>query len=988
MAVQTLEAKITANVSNYVAGLESAGTKAAMFGRSQLDMAANVRRMADAMEAMGKKAQDSGEQLKESGSKTVTFAAALQVAEKAAHAAREAIELTVGAANKMDPQGAHAWNKAVNDLKNSFLSLAGTVGKELRPVLESAMGTLTGWIHLIGRFDFKAFAKDVVAWAKDVADSISNLLGKIGSFLNSYLVQPVLGAAEQVVRFILWPFQALQQAIGEAVSGALDKMAKLADAAQKYAHVGSGGQGLREASVAALKASQADIANQIFGKLGDLKENAKQYGITFVQGVVNGVTSGGSGLLKQAKQALSEYLRPDTGQKDFNFAAADNQGGINEAAKKLAELNKILAGLDRAAAEATLSSYLKTADGMVQGLQSRAKGLQTQLASANASLASASGSGVDRAAQVSLQIIQQIKSVNEDVKATMDAQADKARAYATSLSEGAEKAKQDMEAAAETIRSSARVFKDENANEQQKAAASAAADIAKMQLETAKEVIEKQKAAAAQTLDLENKAKEQQRNADLQTAQQIADLQRAVSQSDRKYTEFAQGAVTGVAGATGLGGALSGAQTGYQVGGGQGAAIGALLGFVQQSKAIQDVSAKAAGYFQAVADALGEFIAPLLAIPGPLVLLMPALRAMGDAFRAASPGFQHLQEAFQRLGSGLLKRFTDASVALAIAFGSMAGRFLDAGGLLGGVGGLVSAVERFTDTVFLVIQTMDFWAAKVADFVGEILRSLHLDDQANVAFAFAENMRAAATTLADNSAKVTAPADAAAAGMARAAAAANEFAQTISQDFQTLGDLQQKSAADYQALVNAQNAGAPQAVIDALQKTYNDDLAKTKQAQDQKAIDDAKQAYANNPNANTYEAIIQAMAQLALDQATASADNTSATKDNTKATVNAVASLTNVPSGFKVALERFNSTIGLSPSINNAQTAIGAAQATNKAGGTVIQTLNINLTGVEADPRDPAFQAAVQSAIQKVNWATAGSPSTRTGNRFSTPGGR
>ena len=187
----------------------------------------------------------------------------------------------IAAANLMDPDGAETWAGAVLKLKDAWLNFAGTLGKELRPVVESLMAGLVDLIHILGRID-------LAKWAHDAAFAWGELKEMAAGFWEMFRA----GAAG-LANFVLSPLDAILKGLTEFIALAMEAAAK----AQDLTHTGDS-----DATRKMAEQIRAVGAAGIVTIAGTVIEQAGKEAVSMVKA--------------QVKTLADAYLKPNTGAKD------------------------------------------------------------------------------------------------------------------------------------------------------------------------------------------------------------------------------------------------------------------------------------------------------------------------------------------------------------------------------------------------------------------------------------------------------------------------------------------------------------------------------------------------------------------------------------------------------------------------------------------------------------------------------------------------
>jgi hypothetical protein len=697
---------------------------------------------------------------------------------------------------------------------------------------------------------------------------------------------------------------------------------------------------------------------------GKLVEAGKAVG-DFIKTGWDGSSKTLSDMLAQIKSKLGlDKLFGEKAGAHQHVQTDEEQGAEIEAGKRRLEVEKAIAEMRTGASNFDLAIKERIVALQRGELEAQGKALEDQLSQQKAMLDRAYSEGDEAGAARAKAGVEGALSGLKAVYAEIDAQNRKGIADAAKDLESKNTQRmafearvaqvQEAEAAAQASYQKALADGDAAHLAASKAAADAAHDATMKAIEQAKAMQGQATSAAAKLTSLQ-----------VQGAAQAADHQRKVNDETRSLWQTVGDHLKAMAGyfkgqaaglLTGGGGITSSvaqaAIEGGKTAGAEGALTGALTALVSNSAGYAKLFEALNGVLQGLSDAVGkvlEAVAPLIAALG--TALAPIFAGLGDLLLYVGRGLTgalmplvgmigQLAAPVGHLLSALAPLFqvlVEVGLVIMLAMQGPLPLLLEAFVLLVP---MLELLARVTEAaIHGVTQAWNF----VLEAVQSLLRSLGnlpgVGDEAKRLADSLESLRIHAVSFGT--------------AVDHATVAVNQFADSVLKDMQSMADATAKMSADAAALNYALNhPDADPAKQAAIVKALQDALAKDQQAlivaTDQKAIDEARKAYADNPNYQTNQAITDAMAKLAYDQASftdASTANTAATTENTKVTQSVVESLTNLPGGFKLNLQKYYADAGTGSgvsSVNNAGFGQRLAQGGQAADSAPVYVFNFN----------------------------------------------
>jgi hypothetical protein len=323
MAVAPVTVPLKADSSQLKAALDQGATLMRQFSREIKQMQASQKELAATMDQLKSGVGAIGDAFALGLGEVVALTAALVAFGSAA----------IDAANLMDPSGAEQWYQSVLKLKDAWVTFAGTIGKEVRPVVEWLMAKLVELMHFLERVDF-------AKWAHDAAFAFNELKEMAADFWKVFK-----GGAEGLANLILGPFDAILKGITEFIALAMEQLAKVQDMAKAAGH-GEGGDATRDMASKIRTVGGAGIV-KIAGTV--LNEAGKE-----VASMLDG----------QLKMLQQEYVKPAPkgGQKDKHFADVSEIEARNAADSKGLREQMRAAALKNTEAQSTYEKAKESAD--------------------------------------------------------------------------------------------------------------------------------------------------------------------------------------------------------------------------------------------------------------------------------------------------------------------------------------------------------------------------------------------------------------------------------------------------------------------------------------------------------------------------------------------------------------------------------------------------------------------------------------------------
>lgn len=918
--------------------------------------------------------------VKESIGSFTEFASALSLAEKAAKAVASGVEEAIGVANQFNPSGAADYTKQMRELKDQMTTVAAHVGEALRPVLMDLIGILIQLGKVAATVRLDRIWRDFLQGLREMWDGLK----KFGSFL--------AGVVETWARLLAMPFDIMR----DTIRMAFDAFAKGAMMMMRF-----------QERLGLLDKETVDDAQTLVDGL------SKALGTNIIDGAKSGFRQlmGPAGDFAEdfGKMLKEEYL----GAASKTLHLYDDTDAASAKAKALqaeiAAIREQVAMKERGWALTTEAMKAREAEQRATADVKRAE----DIAEIQKSKLEAAYSSMDTARIAAAQT--EYALAMKAVAAKMDAEAaifDKQKAAA----EQSEKilkgqlilARMDLEAKAGAAERAAAASGATGLSGAAKAQADALVERTKKALDQAKTAYEqigdREIQAAQQVENMRDKAeasrlekRARQTRDEEESRKRAADYElRKREQLRAELTSLFQGSgVPGIANAytdrskTGYLGVDAGQKTDIPGLGGVSTAglVGAIVEMLARSKQFQEAMGAVNEIMQAASDDLGAFMQPWLDIiktlRDGLVPVMHALEPLIGAFaEVISPvvmilklvvvpvsslalGLSQVLSAIAPLIPPLVK-----IAAVAVLLISNIWQVALVVWLMGqALQALAPIIKKVVDSIGLawngLIDTLKGWLASLKDIpgvgwaaeqaAGELDSfKVHLDQAGTQTAAFADTM----------------------------AQARRAFA-----DYQ---DAQDRYFGLQQAADAAKRSGDPamQALAEELQKqadqAYGDWIATS----NQQVVDAAKaalQAYDRGDRSSglTRDQLEQNLINAYAQQATSTAYNSTATKENTKATKDLAGSLSNVPTGFKLALERFRA-IGAQTAIEAGATSGAASMVGARASAPGI-VININIDRVAATADDVAD--AVDRAISNFTFRRTGTLAPQLpGGRFSTSG--
>lgn len=949
--VDALTVGVQADVASFLKGMEEVKTK--------------IESTVDGLQKLSDGAKKAGEAHEES-------AGAIGMAVEGYHLAAEAVakvveglssfaEAAIDAANEMDPAGAIAWTKSIEGVKAAFGDFAGSIGKVIRPEIESIANAMAGVFLKLSKLDWGEVGRLILEMLRSVGSGIETWATAVLDLMSKPF-RLLIGTVEAVMAGVMNQIGGLLNAIGgtsigqklgigagagDAFKGTADDMVKQADRieASFKGAMGEVGKGLEVALDAAIKNTTAgadmkkladmakgvlsgsdagkaitktpqQLAAEVNAYLAQQKsqadgfkdqEQADQRHIAAIRQAASEQKQSAMDAFNLAKQKLSEsqqQLSNDQGSGNLGAIAADRQA----VAAALKAMNDAGAGAAKAATDAATAET-----GLAADLANRAAIAQQNYGMARAAAVKADADAASAPGSAELQAV---KTEMDARAAMLESQKDILVSQYTSAEQAASRLR------AQSTREAAAI------------GLSAAQEESKIRM-----------AAAKQAADFYGKT--------------IAHL--------------GQAALGGVGG-----GALAAGQAGFAAAGPMGAAVGAGASLLESSAGFKKVSDAINKIMQSVADTLGRFLEPLVPVIESIGnAIKPFLDALGAVFGAAGKGLAAALTPLVpviKVVAGLLADILEPiselmnaiqplipiivmvnEVLLAISLVGFApliiaikalrpvidfvagviSKVVD--GIVGIWNGIIDAVASVFDALAHALpggagdtmrqfyydlegmkaQTTEQAAAMQAlsDTLGELTQAAHDGTLAQVALTSAQRT---AIEMQINALRGMAATDAAN-GWTDAATMASNAAAQLAVDLNAAGNAAAPgiAAAFDKVIQDVQKVGADRAKLSGDQQAINDfaksgnhgaesaavaqyfkDLQQTSLDALQQALDTATAQY--QAGSGSQQAVLDAQQALTEAQIESQVTNTGSTTANTHATQALTASLTNMVSGFRV----------------------------------------------------------------------------------------
>jgi hypothetical protein len=973
--VQGLSVGMTADIAQYLAGIAQlqqqnlalsqtfAAMQAAEHEATQAlaEETAALREQAAAQAEASGATQDNGVSVSDLAQ---GYAAAAKVAKELGDAALAA----VGMANELDPSGAAKWNAQVTELTDTFKTLEAHLGSELRPVLESVMGYATEALQFIGRIKFDAIwqnAKEVfgILW-----DAFKGMLGAL------------LDGAEQLTRFLLKPFEMMRDTALDSFQTILNGIALIMEAAEKVHAIPAG-------TADSLRDFAKDVKDSFGGSLVDsFKEGAKM-GLTALKSGMSGVGDDLSKkYLSDAPMQVAHFKTPKE-KSDAEAAEKENAAAQKANADAVAAMHRQDEAL---ALQATMQRAALDVAGAKEAFAEAHNGLDA----AKATLEEAYRHGT----------VEQVAAAQQVAKDALDAEKARGEAYTAA----AQKAQAEAEAQATKAREADAAAKDAMVAAQAKADA----DHVTASIQAATEATKIYDAAHKAELDAAVKAGQARVAAEQAAAQVKKQSDKDSQDAEKARTEYARAHALGSAAGSAAMGQLSGStrtiadavQSGIKSGDPMAAVATAAIEIVGKSKGFQDLLGALNTLIDSTGGALGQLfegLTPLISII--TQDLAPVLLSVGDILetvtatvgQALTPLLAGLQPLLEVIGQ-LLTAFAPliaVSVQLALMLSLVGPELMLLGELMALLAPLIGYLAD--GIKFVVDAITGAWNWMVSELQSVLNELAKLPGVGDVFSDLSKSME----TWKVHTVQATASVITFTAAVNQATAAARDAA-----DNARLNELDAYTKlADLMALREGAQAHVgddpnAQALVDeytreiaAAQRDVNNSTLQAQLAADQLALQNATQAIdnaANGVGSGTVTAKMlsdaqdaqnavahdrQALLAAQAEAASATASNTQATDANTAATAAAAASITNMPSGFKLALAEYHAIGTTGGSSGGSPFSPATAPKLSGNQGTVVTGdvhIHIEMAGVATPEK---LVDLVDKAMQKLTYRRTGS---------------
>lgn len=962
--VSVVSASLDLQAAPYMAGILAATKATASATQAIADVA-------KASQAASKVASASGGSWLEVG-------VSLQMVQKAAKLVSEAIGESIDAANAVDPEGAKVWAKDVKDLQDAFKGVSAEVGTVLRPVIESVMGMATKALVYLGGLDWSRMWKDFSASVKSIRDYLSESLTWMGKGIHDAMVV--------VANVLTRPWQQLQNVIASSLAFALEtagaiatKIGAVMDAVGAKNGLGDLGGKLTGAGAAARNQNAA---------LRPIGEQMVDGAIDIGKSIAAGISSGASDVLKTAKDFYGQYQTgkgppkvppkvPPAADKAVEDAKKANAAAIEAMKAQGAALE--VKSAEQAAARLVEGSK-QAADEAHKGFEEAAGVLDEAYKSGN----------LDQIATAQRAAALAVQGQAAAGKAAIEAE-QKAADIAIGASAAADEARIDAQIKMNDLQ---KVADQKHTTEAYKAATEAAKAFEKAQkdaADAAKKEADGKKNVAAETAKIGVQAAEAQKK----LSKEAADYARA-SALGKAALDATQSAVTGSAGSV-----FGAVRAGLEGADPLKAAIGAGIAIIAKSAGFQSLLGALNTLIDSVGGALGQLFEGLSPLVGMITRdVAPVLGALGTVLETVTstvgvvlaPLLDGLQPLLEVVGQLLAAFAPLIAVALQLAL-------------------LVSGLQPILILVGAALKVLAPLIGYLADGIKYVANAIAgawnwMIGQIQSLFTSLEDLPfigGLAKGVADGLDSMRVP-------VIGATEAIGDWSDAVIQATRKMQTDSRDAWAKAQGLQNAANAadvyasqhtGDPvaQSVAAALEKAAAEAYQNIGAVMDNQLVkeaQDALSAYYSTGQGNLTDltnALAAAYAQQANDAATVSAvnatvassttSNTTATKENTKATQALAGSITNMPTGFKLALAQFNA-IGSGASGGSPLNPAGAAKLSGN-GSVSIGVVHIHIDGSSGDPR--ALADKIAGALRKLTFErTGGIAPTMPGGRFALSG--
>jgi hypothetical protein len=864
----------------------------------------------------------------------------------------------IDAANLMDPKGAKEYAAAQNHLQDTLLTVAGALGKELRPIVEAVTNKLQAMAAWALKIDFHKLFQDLASFGSSVVAGAAKAWEALKGFGDQ--VEPW---ADVIGRIMFLPADIMRNGFTVAIGGILDIIGKVASAGERLGVLAPGwGDAFKDASA-----------------------TVKSMGGSFYQDLKDGTAIAIKGAKDLAAAAVTTYASgppaPIAHISPSDLKAQEAAKAVQKQvdAAKLAN-EQALAGMHAQDAAAEISAANQAVQAQVAGAKLAATEAHNGFTLAKGQLdeAYANGSAVQiAAAQQAVSIALQGEA--EKGKLAVDA-AEKAADLAKLASANADEAMLDARANMLTLEKAA-----QEGN---------SADAFKAATEAVKLYEGAQKAASAAASGAEKAhldamtEGEKIRN---QGAQDAAAVTKKAAEAAAKIQAAHTAALTGTL--TGSTGTIASAVTaGIKTGDPMAALADAAISIIGKSKGFTDLVGALNTLIDSVGGALGQLfegltplisiisqdLAPVLQAVG--VLLQTVTATVGQALAPILGGLQPLLKVIGQLLTAFAPLIA-VSVQLALVLSGVGPELLLLGELLKVLSPLIGYLADGVKAVVDSITGVWNWAVgEVEALLNQLAKLPYVGDAFKDMASGLESMKVQTDTATAAVSGFTLAVTSA----AQAAAQAQEAKDAAYSKLQALIDLRNQA----QQHVGDDDHGRAQAMVD----EYTKEIAAAQQAasaaslQAQLAADQQALESSNQLNA-TWTRIGEAIPQGFQDlnarlaakvkgdqenileaQASAAIANTAATQDNTATTAAAAASI--------------SESLGNLPQLYN----LGAARAGLIGGDGTLPglggsgtTINVHVDNVTAnDPEDLMKQLEAHAA--RANYRQSGT--------LGRPGGR
>jgi chemotaxis protein histidine kinase CheA len=861
----------------------------------------------------------------------------------------------IDAANLMDPKGAKEYADAQNHLQDTLLTVAGTLGKELRPIVEAVTNKLQEMAAWALKIDFHKLFQDLAAFGSSVVDGATKAWEALKGFSDQ--VEPW---ADMLGKIMFLPADIMRNGFAVAIGGILDTIAKVAEAGERLGVLAPGwGDAFKDAS-ATVKAMGGSFYDDLKAGTAIAIKGAKDLAAAAQE--------------RYASGPPTAIARVSAGSRKEDAAGAAAAAAIQKQvdAAQLAN-GQAIAGMHAQDAASQIAAANQAAQAQVDGAKLAASEAHAGFEAAKAVLEEAYKSGnVDQVAAAQQAAAVALKGEQEKGKLAVEA-AQKAADLAAFESANADEAMLDARAKmvelqkaaddshnADAYKAATAATKEYEAA--QKTAATAAERDAKTHRDAAAEAekirVQGAKDAAAITKEAAAWAK----------AQQVARIAGSALASNLSGSS---------------GNVAKAVETGLDGGDPLKAAIGAGVAIIAKSQGFTDLMNALNTLLDSVGSALGQLFEGLAPLVGVITqALAPSLKAVGEVLRTVTAtagqvlmpllaGLAPFWEAIAQLLSAFAPLIAVA-IQLAVAASGLGPALVVLGALFkilaplvgylaAGVKLIVDGIAGAWNWVISEVQSLLNELAKLP-YVGDVFKDMSTSlDSFKVKTDYATQSLQDLGDAAQKARNQTDDAWAKAAGLQKASDEANAYAQAHP------GDATAQAAA--------------KALTKAAQDAYNN-IGSVNDAQ---VVAAAQQALTNFYNGNQtgnlsdlQTNLSNAYAQQAYDEA-----QTTAAQQTAENTKKIAESISNLPDLYNLAAARsgFIAGDGTLPGLGTSSGSVNSSSGSSGSGGS-----GATFTGdIHVTANNPAeFIKAMEAHAARSNYRVNGTLGKRPGSRNST----